>query len=88
MFQKVCGTLCQDQDMRLRIRGEFDGLQAFEHVDELAGGTSFERLSLDFSSASRVRAIELFYLLVELAGDDRLKNVELSIEGLKTKLMS
>jgi hypothetical protein len=88
MFQTACGILYQNQDLKVNIHGEFDGLQTFERVDDLASKhDSFERLVLDFSDASRVRVLELFYLLNELAADARFEDAEISIEGLKGRCM-
>lgn len=89
MFQTVCGILHENNDVRLNIRGEFDGLNVFEHVYGLVSERiPFERVVFDFSDASRVRVVELFYLLQELVGDPRFQDVELSIEGLQGKCMS
>jgi hypothetical protein len=89
MLQTACGILYQDQDLKLNIRGEFDGMQTFEQVAEIASSpASLGRVVLDFSDASRVRAIELFYLLTELAREPLFEETTFSIEGLRGKDMA
>ena len=88
MHQCSHRILDNEREVKLNFKGEFDGLQAFEHIhDSLAPADCFDSVTLDFSGVSRVKPIELHYLLADLADDPCFNNVEIRIQGLRFSYM-
>lgn len=88
MFQCSHRVLYDKREIRLSFRGEFYGLEAFEHIhDSLPPVDCFDRVILDFSGATRVKPIELLYLLENLKDDPCFNNIEIRIEGLRYSYM-
>ncbi len=88
MFQTSCGILYQNQDVKVGVRGVFDGLRAYEQLEEiLSDSENIERLVLDFSTASHVRVVELYYFISQLVADSRFAKVKLCLEELQGKTM-
>jgi hypothetical protein len=74
--------------VKLNFKGEFDGLQAFEHIhDSLPPADCFDRIILDFSGAARVKPIEFLYLLENLRDDPCFNDIEICVEGLRYTYM-
>jgi len=88
MYQCSHRVLYDKREFRLSFRGEFYGLQAFDHIhDSLPPADCFDRVILDFSGVSRVKPIELLYLLENLKDDPCFNNIEIRIEGLRYSYM-
>lgn len=88
MYQCSHRILHEERDVRLNFKGEFDGLQTFEQIHTLMPPVNcVDRVILDFSRVSRVKPIELHYLLTELADDPCFNNVEIRVEGLRFSYM-
>ncbi len=88
MFQCSHRVLYDKREIRLNFRGEFYGLEAFERIhDSLPPVDCFDRAILDFSGVSRVKPIELLYLLENLKDDPCFNNIEIRIEGLRYSYM-
>lgn len=76
-------------EMRVILRGELDGLQAFEQIhDQMSRANGIERIVIDVSEASQVKPIELHYLLTDLAVDPCFSNIDMSVIGLRFTHMS
>jgi hypothetical protein len=70
------------------FRGEFSGLEAFEHIhNALPSDDCLHRVALDFSGASRVKPIEILYLLENLKDDPCFNNMEIQVKGLRYSCM-
>ena len=77
-----------ERDVKVNLKGEFDGLYAFEHIhDSLPPVDCFNRLILDFSQASGTKPIELLYFLEDLKDDPCFNNIEICIHGLRFSYM-
>ena len=88
MHQCSHRVLSDGREVRWNFKGEFDGLQAFEHIhDSLPAVDGFDRIILDFSSVTRVKPIELHYLMADLADDPCFNNIEIRVEGLRYSYM-
>ena len=88
MCQPSIGVLCRDQNVAVNLKGELDGLKTFEDMYDLMPAVGcVDRLILNFSDIARVKSIELYYLLAELATEPRFSDIEISIEGLKCDRM-
>ena len=84
MYQCSHRVLYDKREIKLNFKGEFYGLEAFEHIhDALPSVDCFDRIILDFSGAARVKPIELLYLLENLKDDPCFNNIEIRIEGLR-----
>ena len=84
MYQSRIGVMRDEEYTKLNLMGEFDGLQTFEQVNDLVfHDGSVDRLALDFSHASRVKPLEIYYLLAELSANPNLSDIQVSIEGLQ-----
>jgi hypothetical protein len=71
-------------EIRFSFRGEFSGLEAFEHIhNALPSDNCLNRVALDFSGAARVKPIEILYLLENLKDDPCFNNIEIQVEGLR-----
>ena len=82
------GILSHKEDMKLNFTGEFDGLQTVEMLyDLMSPAGKVDHVALDFSRASRVRPLEIYYLLSELSIDPHLRALEISVEGLQCRHM-
>ena len=76
-------------EMRVILRGELDGLQAFEQIhDQISLANGIERIVLDFSETSQAKPIELHYLLTDLAVDPCFNGIEICVCGLQYTHMS
>jgi hypothetical protein len=88
MFQCSHRVFRDKRAIKFSFRGEFYGLQAFEQIhDALPSADCFDHAILDFSGASRVKPIELLYLLENLKDDPCFNNIKISIEGLQYSYM-
>ena len=88
MHQCSHRILCDEREVKLNFKGEFDGLQAFEHIhDSLPRVGCFDRIILDFSGAAQVKPIEFLYLLENLRDDPCFNNIEICVEGLRYTYM-
>ena len=88
MHQCSHRILCNEREVKLNFKGEFDGLQAFEHIHEsLPPADHFERIILDFSGVARIKPIEIHYLLTDMADDPCFNNIEIRVEGLRFSYM-
>jgi len=88
MYQCSHRVLYDKLEIWLSFRGEFCGLEAFEHIhDSLPSDDCLDRVVLDFSSVSRVKPIEILYLLENLKDDPCFNNIEIRIEGLRYSYM-
>ena len=84
MDRSAVSILKNEKDIRLNFAGEFDGLQTVETVyDLIPPAGSVDRIAFDFSHASRVRPIEIYYLLAELSTEPRFTTTKISVEGLQ-----
>ena len=74
----------QDQDIRLHIHEGFDGLRTSEELHEFCSrSATTDRIILDFSDISRIRALEIYSLLLGLASDRCFDSIYFSLEGVK-----
>jgi hypothetical protein len=82
--------IAEDKDeMKVTLRGELDGLQAFEQIhDQISLVNGIERIVIDLSETSQVKPIELHYLLTDLAVDPCFSNIEICVSGLRFTHMS
>ena len=84
-MQRCAFWISEDKgEMRVILRGELDGLQAFEQIhDQISLANGIERVAIDFSETSQVKPIELHYLLSDLASDQCFSNIEICVSGLR-----
>lgn len=88
MYRCSHRILRDEREVRLKFKGEFDGLQAFEYIhDTVSSNGTFDRIVLDFSESSRVKPVELHYLIADLADDPCFNKVEIRIQGLRFNYM-
>ena len=74
----------KSREIKLNVTGDFDAQQTVEQMAELVKPAGyFERIVLDFSCVSRIRAIELYRLFVELSASPHFNYIEIRIEGLQ-----
>ena len=84
MYQCSHRVLYDRREIRFSFRGEFCGLQVFEHIhDSLPPVDCLDRVILDFSGVVRANPIELLYLLEDIRDDPCFNNVEIRIQGLR-----
>lgn len=83
MQQTAFSLLRGERDVVVKLKGEFDGFQAFEQVyDSMPPVRSVDRIVFDFSSVARAKTEEVYYMLAELAAAPRFVDVEIVIRGL------
>ena len=88
MYQCSHRVLYDKGEITFSFRGEFSGLEAFEHIhDAMPSDARFDRVTLDFSGAARVKPIEILYLLENLKDDPCFNNIEIHVEGLRYSYM-
>jgi len=82
--------IAEDKDeMRVVLRGELDGLKAFEQIhDQISSAAGLKRVVIDLTETSQVRPIELHYLLADLSADPCFSDVEICVSGLRFTHMS
>jgi len=84
MSQSAVSIMKTEEEIKLNVIGEFDGLQTVEVVDDLMNPSNgVDRIALDLSRASKIKPIEMYYLLAELSMDPRFSATEISVEGLR-----
>ena len=89
MNQSTVSALAKDEDVKLNFIGDFDGHQAIKVIHDLiARSGSLGRVALGFSHATRVRPLEIHYLLAQLAMNPCFSTMEISIEGLQCQRLN
>ncbi len=89
MNQTALWVLHNERDVRVNLKGDLDGLQTFEQIHGLMPPADcVDRVILDFSQASRVKPVELHYLLTDMSDDPCFNNIEICIEGLRFNHMN
>lgn len=81
--------LCSERDVVVSLKGDFDGFQAFEEVYDLMPPVrSVDRIVLNFSSVTRAKTEELYYMFAELAAEPRFIDLEIVIQGLHWDMLN
>ena len=84
MYKPALWVQHDKREVRVNLKDEFDGLHSFEHIhDSMPPVAGVDRIILDFSQTSRVKPIELHYLLTDLSDDPCFDNIEICIQGLR-----
>jgi hypothetical protein len=84
MIKHSTRKMKDENGSRFSVRGKFDGVQTFQEIKYLMPPVgTVDRLVLDFSHLSNIRPIEVYALLAEMAADQRFREIEITIEGLR-----
>ena len=83
MIKSLTSKRKNEDGSRFSVRGKFDGLQTFQEINYLMPPVgSVDKLVLDFSQVSKIKPIEVYALLAEMAAVPRFSEIEITIEGL------
>ena len=84
MNRSTSRILHKSREVKFNLTGNFDALKTIEQMTNLMHPVGYhERITLDFSNASRVKPVELYRLFAGLASLPRFNYVEIRIEGLQ-----